>query len=116
MQNQVSVGDNQMLRTAPPGPVDRSTHRRYTPIDDLMRDIERDYRAGRIGITDDGELMPLTDIYEDMACRARPTDYRIASSRDMDRETHRACTHCGIAYRSTDQRDRDRCPYCWRLI
>lgn len=28
----------------------------------------------------------------------------------------RTCPHCRTAYRASDQRDPDRCPYCWRLV
>lgn len=80
-----------------------------------MRDIEREYRAGRIGINDTGELIPLSDIYEDMQPPSR-TDYRITSARLMDRETHRTCRHCGCSYRTTEQRDPERTPCCGRLI
>lgn len=85
----------------------RQTERytRTTAIDHIMRDVESDYRSGRIGITDTGELVPLRDIYDDLQHGRRPTDYRIASARDMDRETHRTCRTCGCAYRTTDQTD-----------
>ncbi len=26
------------------------------------------------------------------------------------------CKWCGTSYRQSDQRDTDRCPFCWRLI
>ena len=91
-----------------------AAHRR-TPIDAIMRDLEREYRAGRIGITQDGEITPLSDIYEDMTAD-QPADYNIASTRMMDRETQKVCRHCGTAYRTTDQRDETRCPFCWRLV
>jgi rubrerythrin len=81
-----------------------------------MRQIERDYTSGRIGITDEGELVPLRDIYEDMSNDARPTDYHIAPQRDLDRSDHHNCRHCGTVYRGTEQRDPARCPFCWRLV
>ena len=80
-----------------------------------MVQIRRDYVSGRIGITPDGELIPLRDIYEDMAGTGSETDYHIAPMRDLDRAEQRYCPHCATAYRITDQRDADRCPYCWRL-
>lgn len=96
------------------GPHNRN--HRNTPIDRLMREIERDYAAGRIGITATGEIIPLLDIYEDLQRDTPPTDYHVAPARMIDRDYQHTCPHCGTAYRDQDQRDPDRCPFCWRLI
>lgn len=87
---------------------------RHTPIDILMDGIEHDYRAGLIGITRDGEIMNLVDIYHDLKRNNPTTDYHIASPRGIDRETHRHCDHEPTAYRSTElkETESDRCPYC----
>jgi hypothetical protein len=95
----------------------RSTEQRATPVDILMGEIEQDYLAGRIGINADGTLTPLSDIYEDMQREQPATDYHIGPAREVDRDYHRTCQHCGTAYRTSEQtRDPDRCPYCWRLV
>jgi hypothetical protein len=92
-----------------------ANHRR-TAIDHLMLDVEHEYRSGRIGITDTGEIISLRDISEQMPMESRLADYHIASARDIDRDHHRHCRHCQTAYRASEQRDPSRCPFCWRLI
>ena len=87
---------------------------RHTPIDTLLEDIEHDYRAGRIGITRDGEIMTLVDIYHDLKRINPTTDYHIASPRVIDRDFQRQHDPCTTAYRTTEQKETetDRCPYC----
>jgi hypothetical protein len=88
--------------------------RQTTAVDDIMKDIERAYLSGRIGITDNGEITTLNDAYQDAAPDST-ADYHIAPSRETDRGFQRHCRLCDTAYRTSDIKD-GRCPFCWRLI
>jgi hypothetical protein len=66
-------------------------------------DLIRLYRAGRLGITADGLLELLDDIYSSQAQYDWPTD----------RSLMRRCRQCRIRYRITEALpDPDKCPYC----
>lgn len=80
----------------------------YQPIDRLFREIEADFYSGRLGIQDNGEIIPLSNIYDDAAHAA----FHIPHDDKADRRT---CPHCGTAYRNSEIKQ-GRCPYCWRLI
>ncbi len=87
---------------------------RHTPLDILMDDIAKDYRAGLIGIAGDGTLMNLADIYHDLKRSNPQTDYHIAAPREIDREYQRQHKPCTTAYRTTEQKETEQgiCPYC----
>lgn len=84
-----------------------------TPLDELFRQIERDYKSGRIGISrETDELEPITDIFNQYPNTdlEAPTSYL----KDKDDQTH--CQYCNTAFRRSEQHDKTRCPFCHKLI
>ena len=87
------------------------TIKRIIPVDEAIRQIEREYMTGQIGIARTGEIKRLSNIYDD-----RYKD-RITYHFPADRDDQRTCPHCNTAHRASERADnRTRCPWCYKII
>ena len=86
-------------------------------VDALMKDLAREYYSGHIGITNEGEIVGLSNTYSDISATNPPVDYHIAPTRELDREYQKQCQNpeCGVYFRTNEIKD-GRCPFCWVLI
>jgi hypothetical protein len=75
--------------------------------------IEREFNAGRLGITDQAEVESLTDIFK----QTPDTDFQFPDTQ-ADRLERHQCPYCQTAFRTSDLRepDADRCPFCHRMM
>lgn len=87
---------------------------KQTPLDTLLRDLEREFSAGKIGIDHNGSIKPLTNVFTDS------TEYNlnIPTSRMQDRDDQTHCPYCNTVFRHSEQRSnaKDRCPFCYKII
>lgn len=64
----------------------------------------------------EGVIVELTEYMRDLGPIHNPHAVRRLPGDLNSDDPARTCPHCRTAYRASDQRDPDRCPYCWRLI
>jgi hypothetical protein len=91
-----------------------------------MEATERNYRSGKIGITETGEIVTIDDPTGDPADYLNPLNPWLQPIDQTaqqkypgwinDRDPATTCKWCNTAFRLSELHHGDRCPFCWRLI
>ncbi len=89
------------------------TPKRTIPVDEYMRQCEREYLSGHIGVDPaDGTIHRIGNIYDqhDLTMHAAKTYL-------YDRAEQSTCPHCNTAHRASERADnKTRCPWCYKII